>query len=265
MTGSGDPDRPAPRILVLEHDEAAPVARLGDWLREAGAELTVVRLHRGDSLPAPAGTEPGSRAGSTAATWDGIVCMGGRMGAAQDDVAPWLPATRGLLAAAVDARVPTLGVCLGAQLLALATGGSVDPGLDGPEIGAHLAAKRDAANTDPLFGPLPMTPDVMHFHDDVVSDLPPGAVLLMSSTGYPHQAYRVGPAAWGLQFHIETTAAAVREWAATTGQPSNRRLADPLDEAEAAMADVWAEFAARFVEVCRFRPSRRVELGVTAR
>lgn len=253
MSGPGRPDPSGPRILVLEHDEAAPVALLGDWLRDAGAELTVVRAHAGATIPGEVGE------------WDGIVCMGGRMGAAEDDVAPWLPATRALLAAAVHTRVPTLGVCLGAQLLALATGGSVDPGLDGPEIGAHLAAKRDAANADPLFGPSPMTPDVMHFHDDVVSELPPGAVLLMSSTGYPHQAYRVGPAAWGLQFHIETTAAAVRDWAMMAGRPPTRRLAGPLDEAEAAMAEVWPEFAARFVQICRTRPSRRIELGVTAR
>lgn len=243
----------APRILVLEHDEAAPVARLGDWLRVAGAELSVVRAYAGAPIPA----EP--------VDWDGIVCLGGRMGAAQDEVAPWLPATRGLLAAAVQNRIPTLGVCLGAQLLALATGGSVDPGLEGPEIGAHLAAKRDAANSDPLFGPLPMTPDVMHFHDDVVSDLPPGAVLLMSSTGYPHQAYRVGPAAWGVQFHIETTAADVRTWARMTDQPASWRLADALDEADEAMTEIWSEFAARFVDVCRQRPTRRIEVGVSAR
>lgn len=265
----------APRILVIEHDEAAPVARLGDWLRAAGAELTVVRPYAGESLPAAGtttGTEPGLQADSSSVGspgWDGIVCLGGAMGAADDETAPWLPATRAVLADAVAARVPTLGVCLGAQLLALATGGSVDPGLDGPEIGAHLAAKRDAAVGDPLFGPLPMTPDVMQYHHDVVSELPPGGVLLMSSTGYPHQAYRIGPAAWGLQFHIETTAEDVRTWAHRNDQPMTRRLAAPLDEAEVAMEQVWSEFATRFVDLTRRAAGpgagHRIDLTVTAR
>ena len=52
-----------------------------------------------------------------------------------------------------------------------------------------------------------MTPDVMHYHYDIVDPLPPGAVLLLSSHGYPNQAWRIGPAAWGLQFHIEPDAA----------------------------------------------------------
>lgn len=294
MTAAG----PHPRILVIEHDDSAPVARLGDWLREAGADVVVVRPDRGDRLPDPAGPDtpsgstpdspssavpssavPGSAGpgrptvgaptGSALSDWDAVVCMGGPMNAADDVTAPWLPATRALLAGAVRDRIPTLGVCLGAQLLALATGGSVDPGLDGPETGAHLAAKRDAANTDPLFGPLPMTPDVMHFHDDVVSDLPPGAVLLMSSTGYPHQAYRVGPAAWGVQFHIETTAAGVREWARAVGQAPTRRFGDVLDEAEGAMAEVWSAFAARFVDLAAGRgdgpAGRRIDLTVAPR
>ena len=103
-------------------------------------------------------------------------------------------------------RTPTLGVCLGGQLLAAATGGTVRKGADGPEIGAYLTAKRDAAMSDPLFADLPMTPDVMQYHHDVVITLPPGAVLLLSSMGYPNQAWRQGPAAWGLQFHLETVA-----------------------------------------------------------
>ena len=99
---------------------------------------------------------------------------------------------------------PTLGVCLGGQLLAAATGGTVRKGADGPEIGAYLTAKRDAAMDDPLFADVPMTPDVMQYHYDVVATLPQGAVLLLSSTGYPNQAWRQGPAAWGVQFHLET-------------------------------------------------------------
>ncbi len=215
---------------------------LGDWLGEAGADVRVLRLHAGDRVP----DEPGA--------FDALISMGGEMGATDDDVAPWLPATRALLASCSAAGTPTLGICLGAQLLAVATGGQVERGPDGPEIGAYLAAKRDAAEADPLFAGLPLSPDVMHFHHDVISLLPPGAVLLLSSTGYPNQAFRIGPAAWGIQFHIEATADTLRGWGpggsdaptAPTG-----RLGPILDEAEELMGQVWRAFTHRFVELAR--------------
>jgi GMP synthase-like glutamine amidotransferase len=173
------------------------------------------------------------------------------MGARDDEIAPWLPATRRLLASAVRTTTPTLGVCLGGQLLAAATGGTVRKGADGPEIGAYLTAKRDAAMDDPLFVDVPMTPDVMHYHYDVVTTLPQGAVLLLSSTGYPHQAWRQGPAAWGLQFHLETSAENVREWARGEGKELTGRLGPSLDYAEETMGEVWREFAHRFVGFAR--------------
>ena len=153
---------------------------------------------------------------------DALISMGGEMGARDDEIAPWLPATRRLLASAVRTTTPTLGVCLGGQLLAAATGGTVRKGADGPEIGAYLTAKRDAAMDDPLFADVPMTPDVMQYHNDVVATLPQGAVLLLSSTGYPNQAWRQGPAAWGVQFHLETSAENVREWARGEGKDTDR-------------------------------------------
>ena len=229
------------RILVIEHDPSDPLLRLGDWLTEAGAELTVCRPHLGDDIPA---------------TLDGfgaVISMGGEMGARDDDRAPWLPATRALLAQAIRSTTPTLGICLGGQLLAAAAGAAVAKGETGPEIGAYLAAKRDAAMSDPLFADLPMTPDVMHYHYDIVPTLPPGSVLLLSSMGYPHQAWRQGDAAWGLQFHIEPTAEVVREWARGENVPLTGRLGPALDDAEEAMGDVWREFAHRFVALTRDR------------
>jgi len=223
------------RILVIEHDASDPVLRLGDWLTEAGAELIICRPYAGYRVP------------TELTGFDALISMGGDMGARDDDRAPWLPATRKLLAGAVAAATPTLGVCLGGQLLAAATGGKVREGQDGPEVGAYLTAKRDAAMSDPLFADLPMTPDVMQYHYDVVATLPPGAVLLLSSMGYPNQAWRQGPAAWGVQFHFETSAADVREWANKEGRPVTGRLGPMLDDAEQVMAEVWREFAHRFV------------------
>ncbi len=228
-------------ILVLEHDASDPLLRMGDWLTAAGARTDVRRLHAGDPLPDQLGEH------------SGLISLGGEMGANDDDVAPWLPAARALLAASVADGIPTLGICLGAQLLAVAAGGRVEKGAAGPEIGAYLVAKRDAAQDDPLFDPLPMTPDVMHYHYDVVADLPPGAVLLLSSFGYPHQAFRAGRAAWGVQFHIEPSAADLRAWGRSEGLDPVGRLGPVLDDAEAVMGEVWRDFTARFVKLAADR------------
>jgi GMP synthase-like glutamine amidotransferase len=140
----------------------------------------------------------------------GLLVLGGGMGAHDDDLAPWLPAVRELLRGAVRDEVPTLAICLGAQLLAVATGGEVAVGQDGPELGAQLIAKRAASATDALFRELPITPDVIQWHFDVISRLPPGAVLLATSPVYEVQAFRAGRVCWALQPHIETTPEIIR-------------------------------------------------------
>lgn len=239
-----------PTILVLEHDESDPVQRLGEWFTEAGADLVICRPHAGDDLPA---TVP-----------DALVCMGGRMNAWADDATPWLAGTKRLLRRAVADGTPTLGVCLGAQLLAVAGGGTVQKGANGPEIGAYLAAKRDAAADDPLFAEVPMTPDVMQCHEDAVTALPPASTLLLSATGYPHQAWRQGRAAWGVQFHPETTADTVREWARGHGVTGGPRLGAMLDEADEAATVVWRQVAHRFVAIIDNPPAARAALPITA-
>lgn len=228
------------RILVLEHDPSDPVQRLGDWLVEAGAELIICRLHADEKITTD---------------FDALVCMGGQMSANDDKATPWLPATKQLLRRLIADGTPTLGVCLGAQLLAIAGGGTVQTGADGPEIGAYLTARRDAAAEDPLFAQVPMTPDVMQCHDDVVTVLPPGATLLLSSTGYPHQAWRQGRAAWAVQFHPETTAATLRGWARSHGVMNSRRLGAMLDEADEAATEVWRDLAHRFVGIVANPPA----------
>ena len=117
---------------------------------------------------------------------------------------------RELLRAAVEAGVPVLGVCLGAQQLAAALGGEVRRGAV-PECGVgevHLTA---AALADPVFGPAPTPLPCVHWHGDTFS-LPPGAVHLARSDAYENQAFRVGTRAYGLQFHVEVTGALVAHW-----------------------------------------------------
>jgi GMP synthase (glutamine-hydrolysing) len=228
-------------VLVIQNADSDPVGPLGDWLTDAGLKLDVRNAEAGVSLP------------DDLTDHAGLVVLGGDMGAMDDARAPWLPAVRALLREAVTREVPTLGVCLGGQLLAAANGGTVAPNPDGPEFGAQLIAKRAAASTDPLFGPLPITPDVIQWHFDAVTALPPGAVQLASSPGCDVQAFRLGRLAWGVQFHIETTPEVVRAWAAADADALDGYDVDLLlarsDVTHADVAEVWQPFVAAFAAI----------------
>lgn len=229
-------------MLVVQNDQTDPVGPLGEWLTDAGVELDVVT---GPELPPNLDGHAG------------LVVLGGAMGAYDDTVAPWLPHERELLREAVRDELPTLAICLGAQLLAVANGGRVETHPDGPEIGAQLVAKRAAASSDPLFGELPITPDVLQWHYDFITALPPGAVHLAASPRAEHQAFRLGRLAWAVQFHIETTPELVRLWA--EGDAERLRALDyDLDllvsravEVHPDLAEVWAPFARSFAQVVR--------------
>jgi GMP synthase-like glutamine amidotransferase len=228
-------------LLVVQNAADDPIGPLGDWLTAAGLTLDVRDAERGDSLP------------GALDEFGGLLVLGGGMSAADDERAPWLPAVRALLAEAIAGEVPTLAVCLGAQLLAVALGGRVGPSPDGPEFGAQLVAKRANSATDPLFRDMPITPDVIQWHYDAVLELPASAVLLASSPACEVQAFRAGRVAWGIQFHIETTPSIVRQWAVEDAAALDGYDVDAiLDRSDAVHADIaetWRPFAAAFAAV----------------
>jgi GMP synthase-like glutamine amidotransferase len=232
------PARPQLPVLVVENDVSAPIGMLDGWLREAGAELVMCSPATGQPLPADL------------AGYSALVVLGGDMGANDDERAGWLPQLRQLLAEAVRIELPTLGVCLGGQLLAAATGGRVRTA-ETPEYGSQLVAKRQAAAADPLFREVPITPDVLQWHVDEISQLPPGAVLLASSPVCEVQAFRLGRLAWGLQFHIETTPEIVALWARQDAELlQDYDLPAILERSARAHPDiveVWQPVAAAFV------------------
>jgi GMP synthase (glutamine-hydrolysing) len=139
----------------------------------------------------------------------GVVVMGGPQDADDDAGHPGLVAERRLLAEAVDAGVPTLGVCLGMQLLALALGSTLHR-RHGTEIGF---APVDVVAHDPLLAAAGPRPTVLHWHADAV-DLPAGATLLASTEVTPVQAFRAGSAV-GVQFHLEVDAGVLDLWLGT--------------------------------------------------
>ncbi len=162
-----------------------------------GIRLDVRRVYAGDAVHALREIE-------------GLVVMGGPMGANDDERHPNLAAERDLLGGAVRAGYPVLGVCLGAQLLAAALGGRVHKG-PAEENGFGEVTLTREGERDPVLGPAGPAIPVCHWHSDTF-DLPPGAVHLATSGRYPNQAFRVGDRAYGFQFHVEVDEALYGEW-----------------------------------------------------
>ena len=145
----------------------------------------------------------------------GLVVLGGPMSVHDADQFPWLADERRLLATSTAAGLPVLGVCLGAQQMAAALGADVTTG-DHAEIGVGAVTLTASGRRDRVLGPeyggLAGT-DIpcVHWHHDTFG-LPPESVHLAATRTYPHQAFRAGARAYGLQFHVEVTAALADEW-----------------------------------------------------
>ncbi len=196
---------PRPVVTVIQSSPDVSLDRFADWLGDV--ELRIVAAFAGESVPAP------DQLG------DGLVVLGGHMSAVDDAVAPWLPEVRALLADTSAQGVPTLAICLGAQLLAVARGGRVQVAAPpGRESGIVDVRWRPESVGDAVVGAVEALADERHLtpqpsmHADAVVDLPRGAVWLASSAMYPYQAFRVG-SAWGVQFHPEAGAETLRSWA----------------------------------------------------
>jgi GMP synthase-like glutamine amidotransferase len=231
----------APTALVVQHLEPEGPVLIADALRAAGVDVIVVRTDRGEAVPADVDGLAG------------LVVMGGPMSARSDDGFPSRRAEIALLRAALDAGIPTLGVCLGSQLLATAGGGSVEAG-DGLEVGWGTVALADGTATDPLLAGIRGAVPVLHWHGETFT-LPPEAVLLASSDRYPHQAFRLGPAAWGLQFHLEVDAAAVGRFVEAFGSEADDPAAIVADTPEwlARSTEVQATVLGRFAHLVAAR------------
>jgi GMP synthase (glutamine-hydrolysing) len=234
---------PSPRIAVVQHEDGCPLGLFETWLRQAGAEVRTVRPYRGEPLP-----------GVDAGDVDGIVVLGGSMSASDDERAPWLPATRALLRRAVDAGLPTLGVCLGHQLLAAACGGVVERNPAGRQMGVLPIGFVPTASTERLFGVTSRQGPrarAIQWNSDIVVETPADADVLAATPDGVPQVLRVGEAAWGVQFHPEADHRIVAAWAAEDSpvtaaeSAALAHIAAAADELEA----TWRPFAERFAAI----------------
>jgi GMP synthase (glutamine-hydrolysing) len=203
------------RVLVVEHDAHCPPAVFGTWLTDAGAVVDVCRPYAGDPLP-------------TVPDHDALLVLGGPMDAGDSSHA-WLEPTRALIRAAAERQVPTLGICLGHQLCALAFGGRVDRNPLGQQVGLYDIGWTDAAADDALLGALATGGRGVHWNDDLVLELPADAVALALTPRDEVQAARFARTVWGVQWHPEVDVGVLRVWA---DEDAERHLAGGIDQEE---------------------------------
>jgi len=188
------------RVLIVENYKSTPAGLVGAALGEAGAVVDLRRAHLGEALP------------DAADGHDGIVILGGEQNALADAACPWFPGLLDLLRGFAEADKAVLGICLGAQLVARAFG--AENILERPvEFGWRAVKPTDAGRHDPVLAGLGAGSPVFHWHEDTFT-LPPGAAHLAASNMTEHQAFRIGRAVYGVQFHFEADRALVEDWSA---------------------------------------------------
>ena len=185
------------KILVTMHHPDEGPGTLGRFLDDQGARQVVVRLYDGQQLPA----DP--------ADFAAVISMGGPMNVYEEAEHPWLADEDRLLKQAAAAGIPTLGICLGSQLIAKALGAAVTRA-DGEEVGWYSFDLTPEGAADPLLDGVGPTLEVFHWHGDTFA-LPAGGRLLVAGDRVPHQAFAAG-FSYGLQFHVEVDAGIISAW-----------------------------------------------------
>lgn len=186
------------RILVIENWPHATLGLVGAALAEGGAASEVVKAHLGDAVP------------RDAHGFDALVVLGGAQDALNDRDYPYLADEVALVRAFAGDDRAVLGICLGAQLVARAFG--AENLLGRPiEFGWHPVRATDAGRADPVLAAVGEEAPLFHWHLDTFT-LPPGAVHLAASEKTAMQAFRVGRAVYGVQFHFEAGTEMVARW-----------------------------------------------------
>lgn len=198
-------------VLVVQPDPLGRLFQLTSCLRYEQVGLEHVRPY--DDGRVPARLEA-----------DGLVVLGGHMSSLDDAEIPWLEGIRALQRDAATQGKPSLGICLGGQLMAQAFGGTTAIGEAGLETGTVEVDWLPAAADDPLVGGLNGPHVAGTMHGDTVTTLPASAVWLGTGSPYPHQVFRVGRTSWGIQFHPELDRAGYQLWMDAHEDPTSEDL-----------------------------------------
>ena len=208
----GEDEGMEPKVLVVQHDLDSPLAAL-----EAPLAALGVRTVTWFALSQP---EP------PAGSFDGLIVLGGIVNPDGSDGDAPLDRERELIAEAHARGLPVLGICLGAQLIAQALDGSAVR-MPAGEVGWVPIELDEAAESDALLAGAPRRLDVNEWHN--YACIPPAGAVLLASNSACVQAFRVGSATWGLQFHVEVTGPVLEEWCASeVAQLELERLGLPV-------------------------------------
>ncbi|RUW22368.1 GMP synthase [Mesorhizobium sp. M4B.F.Ca.ET.215.01.1.1] len=186
------------RVLVVQNFDNEGLGQIGAALVEAGADIDLRKPCNGEALPGHSGEH------------DAMVVLGGAQNALDDELCPYFPELLDLTRDFADRDRSVLGICLGGQLLARAFGGENQIG-GATEFGWHQVSLTPAAKTDPVLAALPENFPIFEWHDDTFV-LPQNAVRLAGSAVAENQAFRLGRAVYGFQFHFEADTPMVRDW-----------------------------------------------------
>jgi GMP synthase (glutamine-hydrolysing) len=215
------------RVLSIIHQEDAASGVFADAAAERGAELTEWNISDGVAPPDPPDA------------YDAVLVFGGAMHVDQEHRHPWLRDEDALLRGLLDRRIPVLGVCLGAQLVAKALRARVGP-LARPQIGWFDIEQTPEAADDAVFAQLPRRFSSFQWHS-YGFDLPTNAVPLARDS-VCLQAYRAGESAWGIQFHAEVTKESVEDWFRSSKPPDAPLDLDALRQETEEKIAGWNEF-----------------------
>ncbi|MBC2771347.1 type 1 glutamine amidotransferase [Rhizobium sp. AQ_MP] len=185
------------RVAIVENTRVTEAGQVGIALAEAGAKTITFSPYAGEALP-------------NFEAHDALVVFGGEQSARDDDRHPYLPELAKLMRRFGDSGKAVLGICLGSQLLARAYGGENLIGA-APEFGWHTIGRTEAGGVDPVLAAMPDRFLSFQWHDDTFT-LPRGATHLAENAAARHQAFRMGRAAYGFQFHFEANRDVVRNW-----------------------------------------------------
>lgn len=185
------------RVAIVENTKVTEAGQVGIALAEAGARTTTIRAFAGEALP-------------EFDDYDALVVFGGEQNARDDERHPYLPQLASLMRRFGDDGKAVLGICLGSQILARAYGGENLIGA-APEFGWRRIGRTEAGKSDPVLSAMPDSFLSFQWHDDTFS-LPEGAFHLAENQSARHQAFRMGRAAYGFQFHFEANRQVVRNW-----------------------------------------------------
>ena len=189
-----------PKILVFQHVPYEPLGTLDPLLKEAGFRIRYVNF----------GRNPDVR--PILDKYAAIIVLGGPMNCDQIDRHPNLITEVEVIREAVGRDMSVLGICLGAQLLAKALGGSVVRNRF-RELGWYDVNLTKAGAIDPVLSTFASCQQVFQWHEDGIT-LPPEADLLASSPASDVQAFRFGEHAYGFQFHLEANRPLIDRWLA---------------------------------------------------